>query len=419
MKVSEILEKRVKLVADARALLDKAENEKRAPTAEEREQFDKMMADADAMKAEADSVAKLEAAEKELADSRGRKTPLEVAGSPAPAAEKRSVETRGGKIEWTETAESKAYADAFNRAMSGSREEIRALQKDSDTAGGYLSAPQQFQAELIKALDNSVFMRQICRVLPPLATAESLGAPSLDADPADPTWTTELAVGDEDTTMAFGKRELKPHPLAQYIKVSKTLLRRSALGAEALVRDRLAYKCAVVEENAFMNGTGNLQPLGIFVASANGINTDRDVSTGNTDSEIRTDGLLEAEGLLPAQYRPGCSWVFHREAVTMIRKLKDGNGQYLWQPSVVAGQPDRLFTYPVYISEYAPHTFTTTCYVGMLGNFQQYWIVDALTMQIQVLVELYAATNQNGYISRLECDGMPVLSSAFARVKLA
>ncbi len=111
--------------------------------------------------------------------------------------------------------------------------------------------------------------------------------------------------------------------------------------------------------------------------------------------------------------------MFHRDAVKQIRKLKDGNGQYIWQPSLQAGQPDAILNRPVTMSEYMPNTFTASQYVGIIGDLQWYWIVDALTLTIQVLVELYAETNQNGYIGRLEADGMPVLEEAFTRVKLA
>jgi HK97 family phage major capsid protein len=73
---------------------------------------------------------------------------------------------------------------------------------------------------------------------------------------------------------------------------------------------------------------------------------------------------------------------------------------------------------PVNMSEYAPSTMTSALYVGILGDFSQYWIADALDMQIQRLVELYAETNQTGFIGRMESDGMPVLEEAFVRVKL-
>jgi HK97 family phage major capsid protein len=218
--------------------------------------------------------------------------------------------------------------------------------------------------------------------------------------------------------MAFGRRELSPHPLAKYIKISRKLL-RMVPSVDGLVRERLGYKFAVTMENAYLNGTGNQQPLGVFVASNDGISTGRDASTGNTDTEIRFDGLIEAKYTLKAQYWPRARWMFHRDGVKMVAKLKDGNGQYLWRESVRVGEPDRILSFPVMMSEYAPSTFTTGLYVGILGDFAHYWIADALDMEMQRLVELYAATNQVGFIGRMESDGMPVLEEAFVRVKLA
>ncbi|MGH8428863.1 MAG: phage major capsid protein, partial [Solimonas sp.] len=252
-----------------------------------------------------------------------------------------------------------------------------------------------------------------------VTSAESLGVPSLDTDISDADWTTELAIGGEDSSMAFGKRELHPHPLGKLVKVSNKLLRVAALSPESLVRDRLAYKFGVTEEKAFMTGDGAGKPLGVFTASAQGISTARDVSTGNTATSIGADGLIEAQHTLKPQYWASARWIFHRDAVKQIRKLKYGQGQYLWQPGLRGGVPNEILGMPYIMSEYAPNTFTTGLYVGIIGDFSQYWIADALTLQVQRLVELYAATNQTGFIGRLETDGMPALEEAFVRVKLA
>jgi len=250
-----------------------------------------------------------------------------------------------------------------------------------------------------------------------LPTAASLGAASLAADPEDGAWTTELATGTEDGTMSFGNRELNPHPLAKRIKMSNKLL-RMASGVDGLVRQRLAYKFGVTQEKAFLTGNGVNQPLGVFTASANGVTTARDVSTGNTATSVTFDGLIEAKYSLKGQYWQRADWLFHRDVLKQIAKLKDGDGEYIWRQSVRDGEPDMLLGRPVMMSEFAPNTLTTGQYVGMLGDFSQYWIADALDFQIQVLKELYAETNQTGFIGRLESDGMPVLPEAFARVKL-
>jgi len=188
---------------------------------------------------------------------------------------------------------------------------------------------------------------------------------------------------------------------------------------ENIIRDRFAYQFAVTQENGFLNGNGVNQPLGIFTASADGIGTGRDVSTGNTTTLIKADGLIEAKYTLKQGYMQNARWIFHRDAVKQIRKLKDGEGNYLWQSGIATDRPATILDNPYLMSEYAPNTFTTTLYVGAIGDFSHYWIVDAMGMSVQVLTELYAETNQNGYIARMETDGMPTLEEAFVRVKLA
>ena len=168
-----------------------------------------------------------------------------------------------------------------------------------------------------------------------------------------------------------------------------------------------------------MTGNGAGRPLGLFTASADGISTARDIATGNTATEIKFDGLYEAKYAVKSQYQAAAEWIFHRDAVKKIAKLKDSDGQYIWQPSVVMNVPDMLMGRPVNMSEFAPNTFTNGLYVGLYGDLKYYWICDSLNMEIQVLAELYARTNQIDYISRIETDGAPVLSEAFARVTLA
>ena len=297
-------------------------------------------------------------------------------------------------------------------------ETYNALQQNNPTQSGYLVAPEKFQNEIIKGVDNTFLMRKLGKVLPTLKGAHSLGYPKRTARTVNFTWGTELSTPTTDTQLAFGKREFKPNPGSLEVLVSKTLL-RNAPNAEAFVMSELQYGVGESLEKAYMTGNGAGQPLGIFTASADGISTDRDVSTGNTATEIKFDGLIEAKYSLKDGYQKNAQWLFHRDAIKQIAKIKDGDGQYIWQPSVVLGTPDLLLSRPVNSSEYAPNTFTTGLYAGMYGDFSYYWMVDALTMEMQVLNELYARTNQVDYILRVETDGCAVLDEAFARIKLA
>jgi HK97 family phage major capsid protein len=309
-----------------------------------------------------------------------------------------------------------------NVLVMGDEESIKiysALQQSNPTQAGYLVAPEKFVMELIKDMADATFMRQKCKVLPPLQGAQSLGYPTRTAGMNSFAWGTEIQTPTADSTLAFGKREFKPKPGTSLILLSKTLI-RNAPESDAIVREEISEETSKNLEQAYMTGSGAGQPLGVFIASNDGIPVSRDVSTGNTATEMKFDGLINAKMSVKQQYRLGAEWIMHRDGIKQIMKLKDSNGQYIWQPSVVAGQPDRILGDPVNESEYAPNTFTTGQYVGLYGNLKRgYWIVDSLAMEIQVLTELYALTNQIGYITRLETDGAPVLPNAFARVKLA
>ncbi|HEX9344232.1 MAG TPA: phage major capsid protein [Actinomycetota bacterium] len=428
MTPKEMAEKRIALTREAQGLIDKAANEKRSLAAAEDERIDKIFAEVDGLRTQIDAAEKSETRTKRLDDEKrwadqtaGRRTaavePVALGGGNKPAVWNATDEYRSAYSRFLRGGARVLGADEY-RLLQGP-EELRALQADADVAGGFLVAPQQMVNDLVKFKDNLVFMRGLATKYT-VNGAGSLGAPSLDADPADSNWTAEILTGAEDSTMAFGKRELFPKPLAKRIKVSRTLLNRTANGAESLVRDRLGYKQAVTEEQAFLTGTGAGQPLGVFVASASGISTGRDVSTDNTTTNLTADGLINAKFSLKAPYMasPSVRWIFHRTAVRNIRKLKDGNGQYLWAAGL-GGKPDTILEVSYAMSEYAPSTFTTGLYVGIIGDFSFYWIADALNLQIQRLDELYAETNQVGFIGRSETDGMPVLEEAFARVKLA
>jgi HK97 family phage major capsid protein len=417
-RVTTIKGERSTILREARVIIDKYLAENREPTAEERQEQTRILDRADTMIAEAGLLERQADAEDRDAESTGT-----VAGQADGGGE---GEIRGSLDGSTPEQRDAAIQDvkalrAFNLSLAGEQSddpEIRALQVDSQEAGGYVVTPTRWLMMLIQAVDDQIFIRGLA-TKQTVANAQSLGFPSLDADPADADWTQEILTGSEDSTMDFGKRELYPHPLAKLLKVSNKLIRAGGINVEQLVRERLAYKFAVPQEKGFLTGNGSGQPLGVFTASALGISTGRDVSTGNTTTGIQFDGLIEAKYTLKGAYWPRARWMFHRDGMKQIALLKDGEGQYIWRESVRAGEPDRVLNLPIMMSEFAPNTFTTGLYVGILGDWSRYWIADALSFQLQRLAELYAETNQIGFIGLLETDGMPVLEEAFVRVKLA
>lgn len=432
-KERKLREARLAKATAARAILEAGPAD--APLgAEAQAQYDGLMAEYDSLGDTLEAHKRSRAAEADL--SRSLTDPIKPQADPkTPRGIKRANATP-------------EYRRSFRRYLLGggmtglieadSSPESRALAMDTDTSGGFVVAPQEFSDQIIKFVDNEVFVRRLGTKYR-VPNAQSLGVPQLTVDPDDADWTTELNTGNEDSNMAFGKREFRPQPLAKLLKVSNKLIRaagqltqfaedgetESPMSVDGLVLDRLAYKFGVAEEKAYLTGTGNLQPLGVFTASADGIPTTSDVTAAST-TVFTADELINVKYSLKPQYlkSPSTAWLFHRDAVKAIRKLKDSNGQYIWAPggigqaSLSVGQPDTILDLPFYMSEYAPNTFTAALYVGILGDWRFYWIADALDITVQRLVELYARTNQIGFIGRKETDGMPVLGEAFARLIL-
>jgi len=380
-------------------------------------EFDNMLVAADSLAAKIESTKKLERLQKWSQEPAGAALPMGGAA----------------QVKIDKENEDRAIRSAWKKYIKGGMfvlkpEEIKAYQADNPVGGGFLVAPQDFVREIIVLVKDLVFMRSMGTTFT-VDRAESLGIPAIDTDPSDADWTAELLTGGTESTLAFGKRELRPHPLAKNIQVSNKLLRNSAMDAEAIVMDRMAYKFAVSEEKAYLLGTGANQPLGVFVASSMGISTGRDV-TAATTTAVAADDFIGTKYKLKAQYQGTAAWIMHRDVVAAARKLKDNNNNYLWTAGLTSfggatgpgnglqGTPERLLDCPINMSEYAPNTFTTGLYMGILGAFKHYYIADSLDMQWQVLDQLYAATNQTGYIARKETDGMPVLEEAFSRLVL-
>jgi len=405
-KVIELRQKKAKAIEDMRNLIDKVEGEDRNYTSEERAELERIENDAKGLQERIERQEAVDLEERSLGELADVQVDFnQRGGNGAP-----SLETDKAQREY------RAFESWVRNGNIAT--ELRALQVDQDVTGGYLQTPQQMVENMLKAVDKRVFLRQLATVYR-VPNAESLGVPSLDADPADPTRTTEILSGSEDSTMAFGKRKLTPSPFAIRIKSSSTLLRKVP-NVGALIESRLAYKMGTVDENSFLNGNGATEPLGLFTASENGVPTSRDYSTGMLGTSPTFDGLMGMKYTLDDQYwqNPATRWLFHPDTMLAIAKIKDGEGQYMLRESVRSGEPDRLFNIPIALSRFAPNTLTTGLYFGMLGDFSYYWIADALDLRIEREPHLYRETDQIGFFARAEDDGMPVLAEAFVRGKL-
>lgn len=440
--LQDMRHKRRKLGEDMRALVDKAQSEKRDLTTEENAQFDAMHSDGEELRKKIEREEKIagyvqdepsrrEAVVDPSTDPKADKSPTTDVEEPegGEAEAERALRNAGRGVR--DTPE---YRQLFRRFLGANnaheanailtramelRIEKRDLSVDNELQAGVLVPPEQFVAELLKDMDDEQIIRQYARkfVVP---TAKSLGAPKRTSKAS--TWArgAEVATPAADSALAFGKRQLFPKHASGEIKVSRDFLRSNLMGGEQIVREELARDGGEMLEQEFFTGSGTgLEALGLFTASVEGISTGRDVATGNTTTAVTLDGLTEAKYAIKAGYWPRLRWIGSRTFHKQLYGIRDGMGRPIFVESYKVGEPDVCLGFPVHISEFAPATFTTGQYVAILGDLYYYWIADALDIEIQRLDELYARSNQVGFIGRLKNDAMPVLEECFSRVKLA
>ena len=336
-----------------------------------------------------------------------------------PATRLPSPQTSGEAQTNGEAVEAKAaYSKFLKLGLSRlAATELKALSAGDDQAGGYISVPDQHRDELITKQREMSAMRRIARVLPPIPGGSSV-TPSEENDLSDAEWTTEIKTGNADTVKPFGRRVLTPHPLAKRIKVSRTLMRSARFDMEAWVNDRMAYKFAVPEENAFINGSGAAQPLGLLNTS------DLPVFTTAGSLAVTGDDVINWVYSLPARYAPGATILCNRAFIRKVRLLKGTDNNYLWQPGLQGGSPSRILDTPYEVSDRfddgldANDAWEASAKIAVIGDFQYYWIVDSLNFTLQRVDELYAETNEVGFIGRKEADGMAVLAEAFYALKV-
>ena len=224
-------------------------------------------------------------------------------------------------------------------------------------------------------------------------------------------WTAENAAYTESNP-TFGQKQIDAFKLTDLCRVSVELLQDSAFDIEDYLMKEFARAFGIAEEQAFCVGTGVNQPTGIFTANGGQVGV-----TAASSTAITADELISLVYSLKAPYRRNAKFLLNDATISIIRKLKDGNGAYLWQPSVQAGQPDRLLGYEIYTSPYVP-TAAAGALAIAFGDFKNYWIGDRAGRTVQRLNELYATNGQIGYVSTERVDGKVILPEGIKLFKM-
>ena len=161
------------------------------------------------------------------------------------------------------------------------------------------------------------------------------------------------------------------------------------------------------EEEAFFTGDGTGKPLGVLAATGGaeiGV-------TAASATAFTADEIFDLFYSLKAPYRKNAVFVMNDASVKALRKLKDSNGQYLWQPSLTAATPDTLMGRPVYTSAFMP-ALAAGAKAVLFGDLSYYWVADRQGRSFRRLGELFAPTGQVGFLATQRVDGKLILPEA-------
>ncbi|HEL2512972.1 TPA: phage major capsid protein [Streptococcus suis] len=273
------------------------------------------------------------------------------------------------------------------------------LRVGEDTEGGHL-VPDEYEKKLVEGLREENFFRNLATVI---KTSSGERKIPVVTGHGTASWMDENGLYPE-TDETFGQVTLDSYKIGTAIRVSEELINDSVFDLENYMTAEFARRIGTEEEKSFLIGDGSKKPTGIF--------TQADVTGPTTATkDITFDDMIELYHSLPAPYRKNAVWILHDSTVKAIRKLKDGNGNYIWQPSTQAGQPDLILNRPYYTSTFAPLPEAGNKAIAF-GDFSYYWIADRQGRTFKRLNELYAANGQIGFLASQRVDGKLVLPEA-------
>jgi len=387
-KIQELREQRAKIWEQAKVFLDEHRQENGLIKPEDNETYEKMEDEVVNLGKEIERLEHQEAMDRELS-----------------AAISKPLASRPEKMKEEKTGRaSDSYRAAFWGAM---RNKVNpsvqnALQIGEDSEGGFL-VPDEYENQLIQALQEANVLRNLCNVI---NTSHGDRKIPVVASHGSAAWMDEEGAFTESDD-AFTQVTLSAYKLGTMLKVSDELLNDSYFGLEAYIAAEFARRIGAAEEEGFLTGNGSSKPTGL-------LHTTGGASLGVTAASataINIDEVLDLYHSLKSSYRKNATFLVNDATIKALRKLKDGQGQYLWQPSVQAGTPDTILNRPVVTSQYMP-TAAAGEKTILFGDFKYYWIADRQGRTFKRLNELYAANGQVGFLASQRLDAKLILSEA-------
>lgn len=395
MTITEMREKRNKLVGMMDTFLDTHTTDKGTLSAEDDKTYKDMETEVAQL---TDSIHRMERRE-EIEVELSKPTSKPLTGKPMKADVDKAAKTGRASDE---------YKKALLQAMRTNFRQIsNVLQEGIDPQGGYL-VPDEYDKRLIDILTEENVMRTLGTNI----TTSGEHKINIAATKPAAAWIEEggtLTFGDA----TFDQIILDAHKLHVAIKVTEELLYDNAFNLENYILTQFGKALSNAEEDAFINGTGIGQPLGIL-AETGGAQVG---VTSASSTKVTADEIINLVYSLKRPYRKNAVFLANDVCVAELRKLKDNNGQYLWQPSLQAGEPDRVLGYKVYTSPYFPVPTAGGTAVAF-GDFSYYNIGDRGTRSFAELKELFAGNGMIGFVAKERVDGKLVLPEAIKLLQM-
>jgi HK97 family phage major capsid protein len=392
MNVQDLIAKRARAWEAAKAFLEAHRGENGILSSEDGETYDRMEKEITDLTKEIDRLNRQAAIEAQL--SQPTSSPL--SNMPSAGNEKPKKQGRA----------SDQYAKDMLTAMRTNFHQVSdILQEGVDADGGYL-VPEEWDSRLIDVLNEENIMRGLATHI------TTSGEHKINIAGAKPTaaWIEEGAAL-QFTDAKFGQKIMDAHKLHVAVKVTEELLYDSMFDLASYITTQFGIAIANAEEDAFLNGDGKGKPTGLFDETNGGT-----VAKTLTGTKLGTDDVLDLVYALKRPYRKKASFIMNDQTLAALRKLKDNNGAYIWQPSYQAGEPDRLLGYAVHTSAFAPELAAGKP-VMAFGDYSYYNIGDRGTRSMQELRELFAGNGMIGYVAKERVDGLLVLPEAVQILK--
>lgn len=390
-KINELRTRRAKAWEQTKAFLDSHRSDKGILSAEDTQTYERMEQEIVDLGHEIERQERLDAMEREMA------APVSAPITSKPDNSK--SDTKTGRA-------SEAYKTAFwnqIRSKNMMTPELKnALQEGVDSEGGYL-VPDEYENTLIMGLEGSNVIRAHAHAF---TTSNGVHKIPVVASKGTASWIDEEGAYTESDDV-FGQEQIDAHKLGTIIKVSEELITDSVFDLEQYFTAEFARRIGSKEEEAFLVGNGVKKPTGLLNETGGaqlGV-------TAASATAITADELIDLYYSLKSPYRKNAIWILNDSTIKAIRKLKDGSGQYLWQPAIKDGEVNTILGKPYFTSSYAPEIGSAAKSI-LFGDLNFYWIGDRQGITFKRLNEKYADVGQIGFLASKRVDAKLVLPEA-------